>query len=154
VSKTPVPHQHPYGERISLELAKEIAAAGEAYATEKGWNATIAICDDGGHLVLLHRMSNGQFGSIDLAPPKARAAAAFRRPTQIFHDDLTAGKFTSFWHLRQEAAIPLEGGFPILLDGKLIGGIGVSGVGAAGLTDGDSQVALAALKVVEGKNKK
>src|ERR1700722_1757077 len=154
MAKTPVPHQHPYGERISLELAKEMTEAGEAYATERGWNATIAICDDGGNLVLLHRMSNGQFGSIDLAPPKARAAAAFRRPTKIFHDDLTAGKFTSFWHLRQEAAIPLEGGHPILLDGKLIGGIGVSGVGAAGLDDGDNQVALAALKVGEKHNKK
>ena len=71
---TPVPHQHPYGERISLELAKEMAEAGEKLATEKGWNATIAIHDDGGHPVLLHRMSNGQFGSTDLAPPKARAA--------------------------------------------------------------------------------
>ncbi len=154
MTKNTVPHQHPYGERISLELAKEMAVAGEAFATEKGWNATIAIADDGGHLVLLHRMSNGQFGSLDLAPPKARAAAAFRRSTKIFHDDLTAGKFTSFWPLRQEAAIPLEGGYPILLDGKLIGGIGVSGVGAAGLDDGDSQVALAALKVVEKHNKK
>lgn len=150
----PVPHQIPYGERISLELAKEMAEAGEAFAAKMGWNATIAICDDGGHPVLFHRMSNGQFGSCDLAPPKARAAAAFRRSTQIFHDDLTAGKFTSFWHLRQEAAIPLEGGFPIILDGRVIGGIGVSGVGAAGLADGDSQVALAALKVLEGKSKK
>lgn len=149
MSTKPVPHQHPYGERVTLELAKEMAAAGEAFAAARGWNATIAICDDGGHLVLLHRMSNGQFGSIDLAPPKAYAAAAFRRPTKIFHDDLAAGKSTSYWHLRQEAAIPLEGGYPILLDGKLIGGIGVSGVGAAGLDDGDSQVALAALKVVE-----
>lgn len=154
MSKKTVPHQHPYGDRITLELAKEMAEAGEAFATEMGWNATIAIHDDGGHPVLLHRMSNGQFGSIDLAPPKARAAAAFRRPTKIFHDDLTAGKSTSYWHLRQEAAIPLEGGYPILLDGKLIGGIGVSGVGAAGLDDGDSQVALAALKVVEKYNKK
>ena len=75
----PVPHQNPYGERISLELAKEIAEAGEAFAAKQGWNATIAICDDGGHLVLLHRMSNGQFGSVDLAPPKAYGAAAFRR---------------------------------------------------------------------------
>lgn len=154
MAKTPVPHQHPYGERITLELAKEIAAAGEAFATEMGWNATIAIHDDGGHPVLLHRMSNGQFGSTDLAPPKARAAAAFRRPTKIFHDDLTAGKSTSYWHLRQEAAIPLEGGYPIILNGKLIGGIGVSGVGAAGLADGDSQVALAALKVVDKLNGK
>lgn len=154
MSKTPVPHQHPYGERITLELAKEMSEAGEAFAKEKGWNATISICDDGGHPVLLHRMSNGQFGSTDLAPPKARAAAAFRRPTKIFHDDLTSGKSTSYWHLRQEAAIPLEGGYPVLLDGKLIGGIGVSGVGAAGLDDGDSQVALAALKVVEKYNRK
>ena len=75
MAKKPVPHQHPYGERISLELAKEMAEAGEAFATEMGWNATIAICDDGGNLVLLHRMSNGQFGSLDLAPPKARAPA-------------------------------------------------------------------------------
>lgn len=151
-TQSPVPHQHPYGERITLELAKEICEAGEAFAAGKQWNATIAICDDGGHLVLLHRMSNGQFGSVDLAHPKARGAAAFRRPTQIFHDDLTDGKFTSFWHLRQEAAIPLEGGFPILLHGKVIGGIGVSGVGAAGFRDGDSQVALAALKVVDRLN--
>ena len=144
----PVPHQHPYGERISLELAKEMALAGEAFAKEKGyWNATIAICDDGGHPVLLHRMSNGQFGSIDLAPPKAYAAAAFRRPTKIFHDDLAAGKFTSFWHLRQEAAIPLEGGYPIVLNGKLIGGIGVSKASALpAFDDGDSQAALAALE--------
>jgi uncharacterized protein GlcG (DUF336 family) len=147
----PVPHQHPYGERISLELAKELAAAGEAFAAKNGWNATIAICDDGGHLVLLHRMSNGQFGSVDLAPPKAYGAAAFRRPTHLFHEDMAAGKFNSFWHLRQEAAIPLEGGFPIVVDGKLIGAIGVSGVGAAGLTDGDSQVALAALEVLKKK---
>ena len=78
----PVPHQNPYGERISLELAKEIAAAGEAFAAKNGWNATIAICDDGGHMVLLHRMSNGQFGSVDLAPPKAYGAAAFRRSSE------------------------------------------------------------------------
>lgn len=147
----PVPHQTPYGERISLELAKEISDAGEAFAKKQGWNATIAICDDGGHLVLLHRMSNGQFGSLDLAPPKARGAAAFRRPTKLFHEDLAAGKFESFWHLRPEAAIPLEGGYPIIVSGRVVGGIGVSGVGAAGLDDGDSQVALAALKVLEGR---
>jgi glc operon protein GlcG len=151
MSAKTVPYQTPYGERISLELAKKIAEAGEAYAAKNGWNATIAICDDGGNLVLLHRMSNGQFGSLDLAPSKARGAAAFRRPTNLFHDDLGAGKFNTFWHLRQEAAIPLEGGFPIIVDGKVIGGIGVSGVGAAGLPDGDSQVALAGLKVVANR---
>lgn len=144
-----VPYQTPYGERITLELAKEIVAASEAFASKNGFNATIAIVDDGGHLVLLHRMSNGQFGSLDLAPPKARAAVAFRRPTKVFHDDLSAGKLSSYWHLRQEAAIPLEGGYPIIIGGKLIGGIGVSGVGAAGLADGDSQVALAGLEVLK-----
>jgi uncharacterized protein GlcG (DUF336 family) len=151
MAPTPVPHQNPYGERISLELAKEIATAGEAFATKQGWNATIAICDDGGHLVLLHRMSNGQFGSVELTMAKAYGATAFRRSTGIFHDDMAAGKFNSFWHLRQEAAIPLEGGYPIIVGGKVIGGIGVSGVGAAGLADGDSQVALAALEVVKDK---
>jgi len=147
----PVPHQKPYGERISLELAKKLAQAGEAFAAKKGWNATIAICDDGGHLVLLHRMSNGQFGSVELTIAKAYGATAFRRSTGIFHDDLAAGKFNSFWHLRQEAAIPLEGGYPIIVGDRVIGGIGVSGVGAAGLADGDSQVALAALKALPGK---
>lgn len=147
----PVPHQHPYGERITLELAVQMAQAGEAFATKQGWNATIAITDDGGHLVLLHRMSNGQFGSVELAVSKAYGSSAFRRPTGLFHDDLSAGKFNTFWHLRQEAAIPLEGGFPIVIGGRLIGAIGVSGVGAAGLADGDSQVALAALEVVKGK---
>lgn len=147
----PVPYQTPYGERISLELAKEISEAAEAFAKKNGWNATIAICDDGGNPVLLHRMSNGQFGSVDLAPPKARGAAAFRRPTKLFHDDLADGKFNTFWHLRQEAAIPLEGGYPIILHDRVIGGIGVSGVGAAGLPDGDSQVALAGLEVLKKK---
>lgn len=151
MSPTPVPHQNPYGERITLELAKEIAAAGEAYAAEQGWNATIAICDDGGHLVLLHRMSNGQFGSVELTMAKAYGATAFRRSTAIFHDDLSAGKSNTYWHLRQEAAIPLEGGFPIIVDGKVIGGIGASGVGAAGLPDGDSQVALAGLKILKNR---
>lgn len=151
MATNPVPHQHPYGERISLELAVQIAQAGEAFATKQRWNATIAITDDGGHLVLLHRMSNGQFGSVELAVSKAYGACAFRRPTDIFHDDLSAGKFNTFWHLRQEAAIPLEGGFPILVGGRVVGGIGVSGVGAAGLPDGDSQVALAALEVVKGQ---
>lgn len=143
-----VPYQTPYGERITLELAKEIVGAAEAYAAKNGWNATVAIVDDGGHLVLLERMSNGQFGSLDLAPPKARAAVAFRRPTKVFHDEITAGKLAAYWHLRQEAGIPLEGGYPIIVDGKVIGGIGVSGVGAAGLADGDSQVALAGLEVL------
>ena len=147
----PVPHQTPYGERISLELAKELAAAGEAFATKMGWNATIAITDDGGHLVLLHRMSNGQFGSVGLAVSKAYGASAFRRSTGIFHEDLAAGKFNTFWHLRQEAAIPLEGGYPIIVNGRVIGGVGVSGVGAAGLADGDSQVALACLEGLKGK---
>ena len=147
----PVPHQNPYGERITLELAKEIAEAGEAFATKQGWNATIAICDVGGHPVLLHRMSNGQFGSVELPRAKASGATAWRRPPGLFHDDLSAGKFNTFWHLRQEAAIPLEGGYPIIVGGRVIGGIGVSGVGAAGLADGDSQVAVAALEVVNGK---
>lgn len=145
----PVPHQKPYGERITLELAQQLAAAGEAFATKQGWNATIAITDDGGHLVLLHRMSNGQFGSVELATSKAYGATAFRRPTGLFHDDLSAGKFNTFWHLRQEAAIPLEGGFPVIVGDRVIGGIGVSGVGAAGLADGDSQVALAALEALK-----
>jgi uncharacterized protein GlcG (DUF336 family) len=154
MTSKPVPYQTPYGERISLELAKDIAAAAEAFAAQNNWSATIAICDDGGHLVLLHRMSNGQFGSLDIAPSKARGATAFRRSTGIFHDDLAAGKFNTFWHLRQEAAIPLEGGFPIILNGKVIGGIGISGVpttGATGVPGGDSQVAQAGLEVLKNR---
>lgn len=144
------PHQNPYGERITLDLARKIADSGEAFAKSKGWNCTIAITDDGGHLVLLHRTNNCQFGSVDLAVAKAYGSSAFRRSTGIFHEDLAAGKFNTYWHLRQEAAIPLEGGFPIIVGDRVVGGIGVSGVGATGLPDADSQVALAALEAVKG----
>jgi uncharacterized protein GlcG (DUF336 family) len=117
----------PYGPPVTLDQAKKAMAGAEAEARKNGWNVVIAIVDTGGHLVALQRMDNTQFGSIDVARRKAFSAAAFRRPTKAFEDAL-AGGGAGLRILSIDAASPLEGGLPIVVDGKVIGAIGVSGV--------------------------
>ena len=117
----------PYGAPITLAQAKLALAGAEAEARKNNWNVVIAIVDTGGHLVALQRMDNVQFGSIDVARRKAFSSAAFRRPTKAFEDAI-AGGGAGLRILSIDAASPLEGGLPIVLEGKLIGAIGVSGV--------------------------
>src|SRR5262245_22188085 len=121
------PPPPPYGTPISLAQAKQALVAAEAEARKNNWNVVIAIVDTGGHLVALQRMDNVQFGSLEVARRKAFSAAAFRRPTKAFEDAL-AGGGAGMRILSIEGAAPLEGGLPIVLEGKLIGAIGVSGV--------------------------
>ncbi len=112
---------------ITLEFAKQVAAAAEQKAGENNWPVAIAIVDDGGQLVYLARRDNTQFGSIDVAIRKAVTAAAFKRPTKVFEDAVAGGRMAL---LGLHGALPLEGGLPLVLDGKVIGAIGVSGVTA------------------------
>src|SRR5262245_31674475 len=125
-AQTPAPPP-PYGLPISLDQAKKAMAAAEAEARKNSWNVAIVILDSGGHPVLMQRMDNVQFGSVDVARQKAYSAVAFRRPTKSFEDTL-AGGGAGLRILRVEGASPLEGGMPIVVEGKVIGGIGVSGV--------------------------
>lgn len=128
----------PYGPAIKLEQARKVMAVAEAEARKNNWNVVIAIVDPGGHLVLLQRLDDTQFGSVEVARQKAWTAAAFRRPTKVFQDAIAAGG-EGLRMLKLEGASPLEGGLPIIVDGKIIGAIGVSGV----TSQQDAQIAKA-----------
>jgi uncharacterized protein GlcG (DUF336 family) len=129
-----------YGTSITLEQARMVAAAARAEAVRNGWCMVVAIMDPGGHLVLLERMDNAQFGSVQVAQDKALSAVAFRRPTKAFHDMVAAGG-EGVRMLVMSGAMPIDGGLPILVDGAVIGGIGLSG----GTSAQDGLVAQAGL---------
>jgi glc operon protein GlcG len=128
----------PYGPAITLEQAKEVMAGAEAEAQKNNWPVVIAIVDTGGNLVSLQRLDNAQFGSVEVARQKAWSAAAFRRPTKVFQEAV-AGGGANLRILRLEGASPLEGGIPVVVDGQIIGAIGVSGV----TSEQDAQIAQA-----------
>jgi glc operon protein GlcG len=116
-----------YGEPINLETAKKIAAASEAFALKNQWTVVIAIVDTGGNTVLLQRMDNTQIGSVDVALGKARTANNFKRPTKAFEDAISGGG-AGARVLSIDGVYAIEGGEPIISNGKIIGGMGVSGM--------------------------
>ena len=118
----------PYGLSINIEQAKKAMVAAEAEARKNNWQVVIAIVDTGGHLVMLQRLE-AQNASVDIATGKARTAVNFRRPTKALEDSLAAGG-SALRILAVPGVMPLQGGLPIVVDGKIIGGIGVSGVTA------------------------
>jgi glc operon protein GlcG len=134
----PPPPQIPYGAPISLEQAKRAVAAAEAESRKNNWNMVIAVLDTGGHLIMLERMDGVQLGSIGAAQDKAYSAVMYRRPTKVFQD-LVAQGGANIRLLGLRGASVLEGGIPIIVDGKLIGAIGVSGH----TSEQDAQVAKA-----------
>ncbi|AMO96134.1 hypothetical protein CFter6_3501 [Collimonas fungivorans] len=128
----------PYGPPLSLADARAVVQAAEEFALERGWPMVIAVVDSACHLQLLQRMDQAQLGSIRVSRQKAETAVAFRRPTVVFQDALGQGGS----HLRllaMDNLMPLEGGLPLLRNGAVIGGIGVSGM----QSDQDAQVAVA-----------
>ncbi len=127
-----------YGNPITLEQAKKAMMAAEAEARKNNWPVVIAILDSGGQLVMLQRLDNTQWGSIEVAKDKARSAVAFRRPTKVFQDAVAQGG-ANIRLLNVTGASLLDGGLPIMADGKIIGGIGVSGVTG----EQDAQIARA-----------
>lgn len=117
---------NPYGAPVSLENAKKAAAAAIAEAEKNKWSVAVAIVDPNGTLVYYEKLDNTQIGSAKVAVEKARSSALFKRPTKAFEDALAAGG-DGLRTLGLEGAVPLEGGIPLLMDGKIVGAIGVSG---------------------------
>lgn len=126
---------------LTLDAAKEIAAAAEAEAKKNKWNVVIVIVDEGANLIYLQKMDDTQIGSIDVAQEKAKTAVRFKRPTKAFEDALKGGRQAI---LRLPGAIPVEGGLPLTVDGKIIGAIGVSGV----QSNEDAQIASAGVEAL------
>lgn len=133
----------PYGAPISLDMAQRCVAGATAEAKKNGWNVTITVLDAGGHAMLVQRMDSVQFGSIAVAHEKAYSAVAFRRPTKAF-DDLVVQGGAGLRLLKVPGVAPVEGGLPIVHDGRVIGGVGVSGATA----QQDGQIAQACLSAL------
>jgi glc operon protein GlcG len=134
----------PYGPPITLEQAKKVVAGAEAEARKNNWNVVIAVLDSGGHLVLLERLDNTQFASVEVAQEKAYSAVAFRRPTKVFQDAV-AGGGEGLRVLKLAGATAVEGGMPLIAEGKIVGAIGVSGV----TSHEDNQIAKAGADVLK-----
>ena len=130
---------NPYGANISLEAAKKAAAPALAEARKNNWTMVVAIVDAAGDLVYYEKMDNTQLGSSKVAIDKARSAVRFKRPTKAFQDALAAGG-AGLRVLGLEGATPVEGGIPLVSDGKIVGAIGVSGA----TSDQDGQCAKVA----------
>lgn len=134
-----------YGTPIDLEAARKVMAGAQAKAKQENWPVAIAIVDTAGFLVLFERLDNTQLASVQIALEKAQTSALFRRPTKAFEDRLAEGG-ENLKLLRLPGGLPMEGGLPILVDGKVIGAIGVSGV----TSTQDGEIAQAGLDALAG----
>jgi len=132
-----------YGLPIALDLAKKLAAPALAEAAKNRWAMAVAIVDPAGDLVYFEKMDATQNGSVTVAIDKARSAARFKRPTKAFQDTLAAGG-DGLRVLALNGAVPVEGGVPIVVDGKIVGAIGVSG----GTSAQDGQCARAGASAI------
>ena len=121
-----MPASQAYGFPITLEEAKNVAAPALAEAARNSWAMAVAIVDTAGDLVYFERMDTTQVGSVAVALDKARSAARFKRPTKAFQDMLAAGG-DGLRVFGISGAVPVDGGVPIVVDGKIVGAIGVSG---------------------------
>lgn len=142
----PAPPTIAYGAPIGLDAAKKVMAAAESEAIKNSWPQAIVILDSTGHMVMLHKLDNTQYGSIGVAEDKAHSALDYRRPSKVFEDLLTRGGL-NMRLLALRGALPIEGGVPIVVDGKIVGAIGVSG----GTAPQDGQVANAGADAASGK---
>ncbi len=109
---------------LTLEAAKKIVDAAVAEAVKRDATVVIAVVDDGGHLILLERLDDTQVASVEVAIGKASTAAIFRRPSKVFEDQVRDGRVAA---IALPGATPLQGGLPIIVKGKVVGAIGVSG---------------------------
>lgn len=113
-----------YGASIGVEAARKLAAAAVAEGKKNGWNVAAAIVDTNGDLVFFERMDGTQLGSVNVSQEKARTAVRFKRPSKVFEDALVGGRQAI---LSLPGVVPIEGGIPLVIDGKIVGAIGVSG---------------------------
>jgi len=133
---------NPYGPNINLATAKKVAAAAEGEAAKLKINVVIAIVDTGGQLVYLERFDVVQWGSLDVALHKAKCSIMYKRPTKALEDLIAKGTLT---YLTLDGISAIEGGVPIIQEGKIIGAIGVSG----GSSAQDGEVARAGAAMVK-----
>ncbi len=129
---------NPYGASITLEAARKTAALSVAEAAKNNWKMAIAIVDTAGDLVYFEKMDGTQLASVNIAQDKARSSVRFKRPTKAMQDVL-AGGGAGIRFLALQGAIPVEGGLPLIMDGKIVGAIGASG----GTSDQDGLAAKA-----------
>lgn len=122
---------------LTLEAAKAIADAAESFAAGRGWTVAIAVVDAAGALILFHFMDDTQPASEEMAVRKARAAARLRRSTKVLEDGIAGGRAA----LLSTDALALEGGVPVMVGDKVVGGVGVSGM----TSPVDAEVARAGL---------
>ncbi|HWE47341.1 MAG TPA: heme-binding protein [Caulobacteraceae bacterium] len=127
-----------YGAPVTLERARRLIAAAQAEASKHDFLMAFAVVEPSGALVAFERMDGVQYGSLEVAQAKARAAALYRRPSKAWADAIAAGRAGVVTFPNVVAA---EGGIPIVADGKIVGAIGVSG----GTSEQDGAVAMAAL---------
>jgi glc operon protein GlcG len=127
---------------LTLEVAKKIADAAEAEAKKRGSTVVIVVVDDGGYPLVLHRLDDTQVASVEVGIGKARTAAIFRRPSRVFEEQVKNGRVAA---LALPGATALQGGVPIVYEGKVIGAIGVSG----NTPQEDEDIAVAGAAVAE-----
>ena len=136
------PQRPPYGATVTHETAKRIGERAIAEAIRNGWRVAVAIVDNHGFLVYFERLDDTQTAGPAIAVEKARTAAMFRRPSRTFAEAADKGGISA---MGLPGATPVAGGLPILVDSRVIGGIGVSGVSSAQ----DEQVAQAGLDALD-----
>ncbi len=127
---------------VTLAAAKKIADGALAEAAKNNWNVIVWVLDEGGNPIIMERMDGAQLGSIDVARAKARTSLYFRRPSKAFADSLSSGNSSA---LVLPGALPVQGGLPIEVDGKVIGAVGVSG----GTSPQDEQCGRAGIATLE-----
>ena len=135
---------NPYGMSVTGEVAKKAAAAALAEARKNNWTMAAAIVDTAGDLVYFEKVDGTQAASTLIALDKARSAVRFKRPTKALQDVLAAGG-EGLRLLALQGAVPVEGGIPLLMDGKIVGAIGLSG----GTSQQDGQCAQAGAGTVK-----
>ena len=128
----------PYGTPVSLEQARQIVTTARQAAGARDFTMAFAVVEPSGQLVLFEKMDGTQYGSVVVAQEKARSAAFFKRPTKALSDAVAAGRVAV---LGLPGAVPIEGGVPIVLNGRILGALGISG----GTSEQDGEIAAAAL---------
>jgi glc operon protein GlcG len=144
LSITATAHAQSYGPNITLEQAKSVVAAAEAEAVKQNLNVAIAVVDTSGNLVAYVKRDDTQLGSVNVSQAKARSAALFKRATKAFQDNVAAGG-EGLRVMTLEGVVAAEGGVPLVVNGAIVGAIGVSG-GTSAQDGGIAAAGVAAIK--------
>ena len=129
---------------LSLAAARKVIASAEAEAKARNLGVVIVVVDDTGNIIQLTRMDSAQVASVNVGIGKARTAAIYRRPSRVFEEQIKNGRVAA---LALADATPLQGGVPILIDGKVVGAVGVSGDSP----QADEEIAMTGAKAIEGR---